>query len=130
MFNFFKKKVLVTSGLSFDFAVTSRIHDITKDRLFDILIRQSRVKDYFSNPRIEYEEDDNEHTKIITGSYGAFFTESMNDSIYKEFCQKCSSFIAEQFSNINHSCRLKEGVMTKIDEDTTVIYSNMGANSR
>ena len=120
----------LVSGMSFSFVITpqapdskNQIYDstglqpnteyslqpvsFTKNKFFDVLFNQSRIREYFSSPRFYYEWENNQ-TVVTIRFFKSSFARQIDDPIYGEFRQKYSSLVTAQFSDTDNSCKLLE----------------------
>ncbi len=124
-----KKKVALVSGMSFSFIVKPQLPENVKGDLFERLIEQSKMSDYFSEPRLLYGHEDRQPILIIR-FWESNFSKPIDDPIYKEFHQTYSSFVIKQFEDTDYSCGLLEaGMMVKVESGLTeVIYLDKDGN--
>jgi len=124
-----KKKDALVSGMSFSFIVKPQLPENVKGDLFERLINQSGMLNYFSEPRLLYGHEDRQFILIIRFLENTF-SKPIDDPVYKEFHQNYRSFVIEQFEDTDYSCELLEaGVMVKVEHDLTeVVYLDKDGN--
>ena len=124
-----KKQDALVSGMSFSFIVKPQLPENVKGDLFERLIEQSGMLDYFTEPRLLYGHEDKQPILIIR-FWGSNVSKPIDDPTYKEFHQKYSSFVIQQFEDTDYSCDLLEaGMMIKVDHDLTeVLYLDKNGN--